>query len=105
MRRGGLPVHRRACTKPPEHPESLIGHHGIRPLRNMNPEEHRILPELIDPKHTALIVIDMQNDYCSRKGALCLQGKDVAMVEPMAPRLARLLTASRNIGLLIIHTP
>ncbi|MBI2184046.1 MAG: cysteine hydrolase [Thaumarchaeota archaeon] len=70
----------------------------------METESEWSFEELIDPKHTALIVIDMQNDYCSRKGSLCQRGSDVSMVEEMAPKLVHLLTYCRENGILIIHT-
>ena len=38
------------------------------------------LEELVDPKHTALIVVDMQNDFCHPKGAFAKRGSDLSMV-------------------------
>jgi hypothetical protein len=39
------------------------------------------LEELVDPKHTALIVVDMQNDFCHPKGAFGKRGSDLSMVQ------------------------
>ena len=30
----------------------------------------RTLSEKVDPKHTALVVIDMQNDFCTPEGKI-----------------------------------
>ncbi|MFQ6010667.1 MAG: cysteine hydrolase family protein [Nitrososphaerales archaeon] len=59
--------------------------------------------ELVDPKHSAVIVVDMQNDFCSDKGALEKAGLDCAMEREMAPRLGKFLTAARKTGVNIIH--
>ena len=37
--------------------------------------------ELVDPKHTALIVVDMQNDFCHPEGAFAKRGSDISMVQ------------------------
>ncbi|QDP42256.1 cysteine hydrolase family protein [Radiobacillus deserti] len=41
------------------------------------------LYERINPNHTALLIVDMQNDYCHEKGYLAKQGLDVSMVPSM----------------------
>lgn len=60
------------------------------------------LAEKADPKHTALLVIDMQNDFCARGGLVDRGGRDVSAVADMAPRLARLVAGARKAGVLII---
>ena len=59
--------------------------------------------ELVDPKHSAVLVEDMQNDFCSDKGVLEKRGLDCSMEREMAPRLGRFLTAARRAGVRIIH--
>ena len=61
------------------------------------------LPELVDPRHAALIVVDMQNDFCSSEGAQAKSGTDPGMIQAMAPRLLRLLDAARQVRLPIVH--
>jgi ureidoacrylate peracid hydrolase len=66
------------------------------------------LDELVDPEHTALIVVDMQNDFCHRNGFFGGGGYnplgqgtrsvDMTMCEEMAPRLLRLIKAARKAG-------
>jgi ureidoacrylate peracid hydrolase len=64
----------------------------------------RTLAEKADPKHAALIVVDVQNDFCHTDGHFARAGKDMSMVERMVPRLAKLIEAARNAGTLVIFT-
>jgi nicotinamidase-related amidase len=61
------------------------------------------LTELVEPSHTALVVIDMQKDFCSREGSFAKQGLDLSPYESMVPRLARLLEAARSSDVTVIH--
>lgn len=45
------------------------------------------LEELVDPKHTALLVIDMQNDFCHNDGHFAKNGKDVSAIGASLPAL------------------
>ena len=56
------------------------------------------------PENTALIVIDMQTDFCGPGGYVDHMGYDLSLVRaPIAP-IGRLLEATRNKGYHIIHT-
>ena len=61
------------------------------------------LVEIADPGHTALLIVDMQRDFVERDGAFGRLGVDVRMYEQMRPRLASLLQAARNAGVLVAH--
>jgi ureidoacrylate peracid hydrolase len=61
------------------------------------------LEQLVDPRHAALIVVDMQNDFCDSGGALARSGADPGLIQAMAPRLLRMLDRARDIGLPIVH--
>jgi nicotinamidase-related amidase len=61
------------------------------------------LAELVDPPHTALIVIDMQKDFCSPQGSFAKQGLDLSPYDAMVPRLAKLLGAARASDVTVIH--
>jgi nicotinamidase-related amidase len=56
------------------------------------------LEELVDPAHAALLVVDMQRDFCTPGGAFDRLGVDISMYPPMVPRLARLISGARAAG-------
>lgn len=58
----------------------------------------------LTPDNTALIIIDMQIDFCGKGGYVDAMGYDLAMVrEPIKP-IAHLLQLMRELGYHIIHT-
>lgn len=61
------------------------------------------LAELVNRKHTALIVVDMQNDFCKADGSFDRLGIDLSMYPSMLPRLSRLLAGARDIGVQVIY--
>jgi ureidoacrylate peracid hydrolase len=63
------------------------------------------LEQKVDPKHTAVLVIDMQNDFCSREGAYVqsLPGLDLAPIDQMVPNLARFLDVARAHDVPVIY--
>jgi nicotinamidase-related amidase len=50
----------------------------------------------VDPVHAALLVIDMQNDFCAPGRMMDIQGLDLTGVQQMADRLPDLLEAARG---------
>jgi nicotinamidase-related amidase len=61
------------------------------------------LAELVDPAHTALIMVDMQHDFVEPDGLFGSMGIDLSMYKDQRPRLAALLTAARQAGATVIH--
>lgn len=61
------------------------------------------LDELVDTQHTALVVVDMQRDFCAPGGAFDRLGIDLSMYPPMIPRLARLVVGARKAGVQVIY--
>ncbi|HEY5057524.1 MAG TPA: isochorismatase family cysteine hydrolase [Gaiellaceae bacterium] len=61
------------------------------------------LSELVDPAHAALVVVDMQRDFCVPGGAFDKLGIDISMYPPMIPRLARLIEGARAAGVTVIY--
>jgi nicotinamidase-related amidase len=61
------------------------------------------LAELVDPAHTALVVVDMQRDFCVPGWAFDQLGVDISMYPPMIPRLARLIEGARTAGVTVIY--
>jgi ureidoacrylate peracid hydrolase len=62
----------------------------------------RSLPELIRPAKTAVIVVDVQNDFCRAEGALGQAGQPTGAAMEMIPNLQALLAAARAAGTHVI---
>jgi nicotinamidase-related amidase len=60
------------------------------------------LAELVDPAHTALVVVDMQRDFCEPGGAFDQQGVDISMYPPLIPRVAGVIAGARSAGVQVI---
>jgi nicotinamidase-related amidase len=61
------------------------------------------LTEIVDPTRSALLIIDMQNDFCAPGGASAEAGGDVSMFESIVPRIARIAATARARGVRVIH--
>jgi nicotinamidase-related amidase len=55
-------------------------------------------------ENTALIVIDMQTDFCGRGGYIDLLGYDISLTRAVIAPIQRLLGAFRRAGFPILHT-
>jgi ureidoacrylate peracid hydrolase len=62
----------------------------------------RSLKELVAPSKTAVLVVDVQNDFCEPAGAAGKGGKDTDAAMAMIPRLQRFLAAAREHGTNVI---
>lgn len=60
--------------------------------------------EVVYPMHTALVNIDLQNDFCSSGGVSDRKGLDISMPRAIIPNVAKVQAAARKAGMLIIHT-
>lgn len=60
------------------------------------------LEELIAPERLALLVIDMQNDFCHRDGYYGRLGIDMADIEAAVARMDDVVHAAREAGVLVI---
>lgn len=61
------------------------------------------IAEMVGPLHAALVLVDLQNDYCDPRGALGQQGEDLTPVQTSLRSISGLLEAARSAGLLVIH--
>ena len=64
----------------------------------------RPYPLSLNLEHTALLVIDMQNDFCTPGGWADLKGFDVALTQSAIKPLVNLLAALRQTPTMIVHT-
>jgi ureidoacrylate peracid hydrolase len=60
-------------------------------------------PLAIDLAETALVIVDMQNAYCSKGGYIDLVGFDVSGAAPVIAETARIAAACRAAGLPVIY--
>jgi ureidoacrylate peracid hydrolase len=68
------------------------------------------LATLVDPARAAVLLVDLQNDYCHPEGAVGSRGADLTAVEDIVAPLTRLLSGARAVGVPVIwirnwHTP
>ena len=61
------------------------------------------LAERVDPRHAALVTIDMQHDFCSPGGAVPRSGLDPAPLRPIVAPIGRLQAAARTHGVPLVH--
>jgi nicotinamidase-related amidase len=58
----------------------------------------------LTPQNTALIVIDMQTDFCGEGGYIQLLGYDIALTRACIAPIKRVLDVMRTKGFAILHT-
>jgi nicotinamidase-related amidase len=56
------------------------------------------LAPMLDPAHTTLVIVDVQNDFAAPDGAMAQAGCDLSDVEPAIDRIERLIAAARKAG-------
>lgn len=61
------------------------------------------LEEVVMPAHTAVLVVDMQNDFCAPGGRAHRRGRDLTAIEALIPRLKDFLAQARAAGVRIIY--
>lgn len=60
------------------------------------------LAEWVDPASSALLVVDMQNDFCHPQGAFAARGLDISMAQRIIPTLQELMREARRAGMPVI---
>ncbi|MCF7550931.1 cysteine hydrolase family protein [Pseudonocardia sp. WMMC193] len=61
-------------------------------------------PYSFDPATTALVIIDMQRDFCEPEGFGETLGNDVSLLRSVIPPLQQVLATARALGMTVIHT-
>jgi ureidoacrylate peracid hydrolase len=56
------------------------------------------LEELTDPRAAALVVIDMQNDFCHAEGHFAKHGKDLSSIQAIIPGVVRFVSQAQSLG-------
>jgi ureidoacrylate peracid hydrolase len=60
-------------------------------------------PCAIDPTRTAVIVVDMQNDFGSEGGMFARAGIDISAIQAAVPPTAHVLDVARRVGMPVIY--
>ena len=69
----------------------------------MEPVILQDLDERIAPQHTALLIIDMQKDFCVDSMATAGTGRDLSRTKAIIPSLVKLRRAALEAGALVVH--
>jgi ureidoacrylate peracid hydrolase len=63
----------------------------------------KLEPINIEPSKTAVIVVDMQNDFGSKGGMFDRAGLDISMIQATVRPTSKVLSAARNVGIPIVY--
>jgi nicotinamidase-related amidase len=74
----------------------------MKRIRNI--EVLETIEEVVDPRHTAILVIDVQNDEMSPEGSMAQHGHDIGYMRRILDPLRRVLDAARQRGVMIVYT-
>lgn len=58
----------------------------------------------LDPQRTALMIIDMQRDFCDPLGYIHRRGEDVGAARAIVPRIRAVREAARRLGIFSVFT-
>lgn len=64
---------------------------------------YRDMEAILAPGHTALIIVDMQKDFCCWDGKFARAGRDISDVRAIIPNCEKLLHTARKAGVFIVH--
>ncbi|MDP6178741.1 MAG: isochorismatase family cysteine hydrolase [Desulfatiglandales bacterium] len=61
------------------------------------------IKDYMEPQKSAVLVIDMQNDFCHPEGAFGKRGLNLSVIQGMAPRLRQFVETAREQGVAAVH--
>jgi ureidoacrylate peracid hydrolase len=61
------------------------------------------LEEKVDPAYAALIVVDVQNDFCADTGFFATEGYDMTHIRGAVPRIVGLIDHARSAGVKVVY--
>lgn len=59
--------------------------------------------DILCPQHTALIIVDMQNDCCDANGVFAQAGRDVSSLAATIPKIKSILDLCREKNIFVVH--
>lgn len=59
------------------------------------------LEEFVDPRHAAVIVVDMQNDFCHANGHYARNGKNIEAMSASVPGVCAFVRAAQSRGVMV----
>lgn len=59
--------------------------------------------KILAPEHTALLMIDMQNDFCTNEGKFAQAGRDASGIMEIIPGCRKLLESARAANVMVVH--
>jgi nicotinamidase-related amidase len=70
----------------------------------MPAEMLRSIKEKVAPEHTALVIVDMVNDFVHPEGKAAVRGnRPLDFIHSIIPGIRRLLDAARDTGAMVVH--
>ena len=63
----------------------------------------RPMPMTIEPARTAVIVVDMQNDFVSEGGAFARAGNDISLIQEIITPTSHVLAVAREAGMTVVY--
>jgi ureidoacrylate peracid hydrolase len=63
----------------------------------------KTLAQKVSPQNSAVLVVDVQNDYCAPEGGLARLGVDMSAIAACVPKIATLVDGARQTGVPVIH--
>jgi ureidoacrylate peracid hydrolase len=74
-----------------------------RPVQPIQVTNARPEAFVLDPRRTAVLVIDMQNDFGAPGGMFDAAGIDISGIRAVVPATARVLAAARDAGMPVVY--